>query len=216
MAQSDVRETNNSTLATAIADFFHCNNIPDAVVESPEFKRVVALSRTVDKSFQIPNRRQIGGDLLELNYKNRHDLNSKDLAKWADLYGLMWSSDGCTARKMPFINVLCTNGVTPPIVVGIHDCSNHMAAGGKKDAEYIAKLMERHVEAVEKDKKNTDLFVFDGASNVQKAGKVLATLMPRATVLQGGEHVISLFFSDLACLTPIKVSRTHFYIHLLS
>jgi hypothetical protein len=31
----DIRKSNNATVEMAIADFFHCENIPDAVVELP-------------------------------------------------------------------------------------------------------------------------------------------------------------------------------------
>ena len=51
-----------------------------------------------------------------------------------------------------------------------------------------------------------DLFYFDGASNAQKAGRLLVAKYPRALCLHGGEHVISLFFADLAKMSPIRVS----------
>jgi hypothetical protein len=56
----------------------------------------------------------------------------------------------------------------------------------------------------------TDLFFFDGASNVQKAGRILAISCKTAHCLHGAEHVISLFFSDLAKLPQIKVSTYMF------
>jgi hypothetical protein len=37
----DIRKSHNATVEMAIADFFHCENIPDADVESPRFKRLV-------------------------------------------------------------------------------------------------------------------------------------------------------------------------------
>ena len=37
----DIRKSHNAIVEMAIADFFHCENIPDAVVESPRFKRLV-------------------------------------------------------------------------------------------------------------------------------------------------------------------------------
>ena len=40
----DIRKSNNATLEMAIADFFHSENIADAVVESPRFARLVRLS----------------------------------------------------------------------------------------------------------------------------------------------------------------------------
>jgi hypothetical protein len=42
-----------------------------------------------------------------------------------------------------------------------------------------------------------DLLMFNGASNVQNAGKILKTLNPCITVGHGAEHVVSLFFSDI-------------------
>ena len=50
------------------------------------------------------------------------------------------------------------------------------------------------------------MFYFDGEVNVQKSGRQLCALYPRACVFCGGEHFISLFFSGVAKLTPIKVS----------
>jgi hypothetical protein len=55
-------------------------------------------------------------------------------------------------------------------------------------------------------KEMTDVFYFDGASNVQKAGQVLEVIFPRTYCFHGGKHVVSLFFDDLAKLAPIKVS----------
>ena len=36
----DIRQSNNARVEMAIADFFHAQIIPDAVVDSPEFKRL--------------------------------------------------------------------------------------------------------------------------------------------------------------------------------
>ena len=48
-----------------------------------------------------------------------------------------------------------------------------MALGGKKDATYIADIFAAKVEEYEPNHQLTDVFYFDGASNVQKAGQVL-------------------------------------------
>jgi len=54
------------------------------------------------------------------------------------------------------------------------------------------------IEKFEKQHPNTvDLALFDGAANVQKAGKVLAAMFPQMSVLHGAEHAMSLFFNDL-------------------
>ena len=106
---------------------------------------------------------------------------------------------------MPLLNILTMCGDAPPMVVSIHDCTAHMAAGGKKDAPYISDLFEEQIVRFDKEKMFTDLVYFDGAANVQKAGRMLNAKYPRAYALTGGEHVISSFFSDLVKMGAIKV-----------
>ena len=212
-SQQDIRATNNARLEMAIADFFHCCNVPDSVVEDPRFNRIIQLARCVGSDFKIPNRKKIGGDLLNLNYKNTFSKNKTAIMSQALQFGMVWLGDGATIHKMPLINVICMTGVCPPTVIAVNDCSDHMSAGGKKDATYIAQMFEETIIEFDKEKLCTDIFFFDGASNVQKAGEVLVAKFPRAYVLHGGEHVISLFFDDLSKLPPIKVSANLFNIH---
>jgi hypothetical protein len=47
-------------------------------------------------------------------------------------------------------------------------------------------------------KEVVDMVIFDGAANVQKAGKILEVDYPLVTCVHGVEHVVSLFFSDVA------------------
>jgi len=89
--------------------------------------------------------------------------------------------------------------------VSIQDCTEHMAEGGKKDASYVADLVEVKVLEYDPHKLCTDLFFFDGASNVQKAGEVLMARFPRTFCYHGGEHVVALFFSSIAKIKPVKV-----------
>ena len=104
------------------------------------------------------------------------------------------------------MNILAMNGATPPMTICIQDCTKHMAEGGKKDASYIADLFEEKVPEYDSLKICTDVFYFDGASNVQKAGEVLMARFPRTFCFHGGEHVVSLFFSSIAKIKPINVS----------
>ena len=55
------------------------------------------------------------------------------------------------------------------------------------------------------DRKMIDLFCVDGASNVQKAGEAISAVFPRCTTIHGAEHLLSLFFSDIAKIPTIKV-----------
>jgi len=44
----DIRKSHNVIVEMAIADFFHCENIPDAVAEPSRFKRLVKVCRLLD------------------------------------------------------------------------------------------------------------------------------------------------------------------------
>jgi hypothetical protein len=88
----------------------------------------------------------------------------------------------------------------------IVDFTNQMARGGKKDASYLANLVRPYIGMIEA-KANTskqqkhqaviDLVQFDGASNVQLSGKILARHYPPIIVCHGAEYSIALFFKDL-------------------
>ncbi len=52
---TDIRKSHNAIVEMAIADFFHCENIPVAVAESSRFKRLVKVCRHVGDDFVIPN-----------------------------------------------------------------------------------------------------------------------------------------------------------------
>ena len=205
MAQSDIRTTINARLEMAIADLMHCENLPDRVVESSRFKLVLQHACFVDSTFKVPSRKKIGGQLLDINYKNCMEINKQEIMKDAPIFGLSWLSDGATISRMPLINTLAMCANIPPTCVAINDCSDHIASGGKKDAPYIASLMEDTVLKYDPTKLYTDIFFFDGASNVAKAGKVLEAKFPRAYALHGGEHVVSLFFDDLSKEQAVQV-----------
>ncbi len=93
------------------------------------------------------------------------------------------------------------------------DCTSEMAKGGKKDAKYIAGLLKPIISRIEetKDPNNqktdhrgvVDLLLFDGASNVQNAAKLVSITYPRITVVHGAEHVVSLFFKDIFTKMPV-------------
>ncbi len=148
--------------------------------------------------------------MLSLNFQVTYDKNISKLLQDADVFGLGWLGDGATIKRMPLLNILVLSGSTPPTVVSIIDCTTHMSDGGKKDAIFIMEHFRRKVDEIDVDAKLTDCFFFDGASNVQTAGAILCARYPRAMCFHGGEHVLSLFFSDLSKIKPIQVSSIFF------
>ena len=148
-------------------------------------------------NYKSPNHHDVGGKNLDLNYNSLLERQYTSLLKDADLYGLVLYGDGATVKKIPLINILASGAHLTTAVLDIMDCSKHMCKGGKKDALYIAKCFLPHLKKLDPEMKLVDLFYFDGATNVQKAGKILCEKYPRATTLHGAEHVVSLFFRTL-------------------
>jgi len=179
---TDIRKSHNAIVEMAIANFFHCENIPDAVAELSRFKRLVKVCRhVVGDDFVVPDSKKNGGELLDINYEKTYNLNKAkaELIREAQVFGFAWMGDGTTIHKMPLMNILALNGTsTPPMTVSIHDCTKHMEVGGKKDATFIAELFEVKVLEYDPQLLCTDVFYFDGASNVQKAGEILMEKFP--------------------------------------
>jgi hypothetical protein len=119
-----------------------------------------------------------GGEFLDVNYENTYSLNKTELMKEAKAFGFAWMGDGATIHKMSLMNIFALNGTTAPMTILIHDCTKHMEEEGKKDAQYIAKLFEGKVLEYDPQLLCTDVFYFDGASNVQKAGEILMAKFP--------------------------------------
>ena len=113
------------------------------------------------------------------------------------MFGLSCLSDSATISRTPLINVLGHCADTPPNCVASKDFSGHISVGGKKNAEYIANLLEDVIVPYDPDKTRSTIFLFDGDGNVQKAGKILQAKFPRSYSLHCGEHVVSLFSATL-------------------
>jgi hypothetical protein len=77
----------------------------------------------------------------------------------------------------------------------------HMQKGGKKDATYVAGLFEDKVREYNTNNTLTNVFFFDKASNVQKAGEILAAKFPHSFYFHGREHVVLPSFHQLQKLS---------------
>jgi hypothetical protein len=83
-----------------------------------------------------------------------------------------------------------------PVVVVDHPGTSHLVEGKKKDATFIASsLFEPWIQKLDLNKSCINCVFFDGASNVQLAGRLLAVSSPRIHVMTCAAHSVSLFFS---------------------
>ncbi len=56
--QLDIRKSNNAVMEMVIADFFHCENIPDWAAESSHFQQIIMLVCLVGNDFAVTNKKK--------------------------------------------------------------------------------------------------------------------------------------------------------------
>ena len=197
--------TSNAAQLTdiAIADLIMSNALSFSLSKDPKFRRVLEVAKNLGPNYKTPDRRAIGGKLLDSLYRSGFEDQLQSLRQEADVFGISIFGDGATIKSVPLVNVLAASPNNPSALLEIVDCTCHMAAGGKKDAPYLSDMILPLIKKIEEreDKKKkhglVDLVLFDGASNVTKAGRLLAINHPRITALHGAEHVLALFFKDV-------------------
>jgi hypothetical protein len=115
-----------------ISSFVHRGGRNFNIVEDPGFAALIRHARLISKDYKPPNRKQIAGKLLDVEYDYHYKTNLKLLANEAETFGLALYADGATIAKTPFINILASGIHKTNACLDIHDCSMQMADGGKK------------------------------------------------------------------------------------
>jgi hypothetical protein len=145
----------------------------------------------------------VSGPLLDVLIDTSYKQQMNSLLLESKIFSNTLFGNGATVGKVPLINVLGAGPNNATVLLAICNCTAQMECGGKKDAEYIAKLILPEIQkmedkAREHNKKHpgvVDLVYFDGASNVKKAGDIMKVDYRCMTVCHGSEHVVALFFS---------------------
>ncbi len=137
----------------------------------------------------------------------------RSLLKESKVFGIALFGNGATIQKVPMMIFLGSSPNNPFALLDTVDCTSEMTKGGKKDSKYIARLLKPVISWIEqtRDPNNqktvhwgvVDLVLYDGASNVQNARKLVSITYPRITVFHGAEHVVSLFFKDIFTKMPV-------------
>ena len=65
VVHGDLRVRNSTNLTTAIVDLCHAENIPDRIVGTPRFKKVIDYARLVGRDYKLPSRQDVGGCFLD-------------------------------------------------------------------------------------------------------------------------------------------------------
>mgnify|MGYP000994961010 CR=1 FL=1 len=116
----------------AIADFLHSNGLPSSLAEDDKFTKLISLSRLLPKKYVLPNRKKVGGKLLDAIYQESFDSSMKTLLSESKIYGVSVFGDGATIAKIPLINVLGASPNNSFALLDIIDCTSEMASGGEK------------------------------------------------------------------------------------
>ena len=186
-----------------ISDLSQAKAIPFYIVESDRFRKVITLARTVGPDYCPPNRNMIGGELLDINWKSYRTKTTKGLMDKADVFGIVFLGDLDTIKGCPLINITASSFNFLVAVLGVKYCSKQLVQGN-----FISKrFSNRPLEQYDEKKSHTDMVLFYGASNIQKAGQILAASYPRITVLHGAKHMLSLLFSNIEKFPVIRVRQ---------
>jgi hypothetical protein len=159
-----------------------------SLIEDPNLRLAIKLAKAIPTSYVPPSRHKLVEDYLPMMYKQRMAINMSQLEQHKEIFGLGVYLDGATIKKMPLYNFLACGAYNTNAVLEIKDCSSQMATGGKKDAKFLADILEKHLLNLDPTHECVDYVIMDGASNVQKAGRILANRYPRLTPIHGAEQ----------------------------
>lgn len=196
---------NENQLNQSIAHFLAANSLPFSLVEDTLLKRVITRARNVGSSYKMPSRSDVGGKYLTATYNSYREVAIEQLLTDAETFGVMMLGDGATIKDCPQMNVLASSENNHSCCLDVIDCSNWVSQGNKKDAWYVAKCFLPIMREIDPKKELIDLVAFDGASNMQKAAKLIGEHFPRVSVIAGLEHTVSLVFGRFMNTEVIKV-----------
>ena len=110
---------------------------------------------------------------------------------------MLFLGDGATISRIPLSNILVLGKYLPVSALELVDFQGHLANGGEKDGTFICNISIEQIQKIDPYKSITDVFMFDGATDIQLAGELLKTHYPKVSVMCGVEPTVSLFFNDI-------------------
>jgi len=168
--------------------------------------------RETTKSWKPPGREAVRGELLLLNYNTKMEKNIAALKKSPTSLVLACLETGPCFTMAPMFNVLAHGVHCPSCVLEVMNCAGHLAKGGSKNASYLAEGVILVMRKLDPDRAIIYINRWDGASNVQLAGKIIEKMFPRCTSLWGYEHLCSLICKDDQLMPEVVVLTLWHYV----
>ena len=155
----------------AIANFMHSHMLPLSLTECPKFLKLIETAKTLGTGYLPTDQRKMSGPLLDVRYGTNKDEMIKNLLSESKIFGVTIFGDDATITNVPLINMLVTSPNNPFALPEIVDCTDQMAKGGRKDAQYLSSIVRALVRWLEATAKSNivELIMFDRARNVQVA-----------------------------------------------
>jgi|GEM_PF-3230808 hypothetical protein len=195
-------------LSMATADFFHSFGINEDAATSRQFGEIIRLSPLVNAAtYTRPGRDLIGGSLLTSLSDNYDQHSLSQLEGYKEDYGLAGASDGATIHRTPLINFLAIV-CSVVVLLEVVDCTGYMAEGGTKDGSFIAREMIRQCKKI--GIKFFFLMIFDGASNMQSAGRLITTEFTWITPVWCALHLVHLIFGRIGKISEVARLLTEY------
>ena len=160
---------------------------------------MVDSSRQTRSQYKPPEINIVGGVLLEDNFEHVKGKTDTQLQKDSTPYGMTAVGDGEIIVKMPLLNVLVSTYGTTTDVIKVHGFSRNFAGGGENMLSILQKIFLPEMVGLDPEKNRFDIFIVDGASNVQGA------VFPQVCNIHREDHILDLFFDDTAKILEIKV-----------
>ena len=163
----------------ALSDMFDGLGIAHNKIDHPLFRRGVQKLRNAHPDYKLPHRKSLGGSILEHQYQCDVDDRTRHLQhKLIKKFGKALLTDGATIQKTPLLNTILMCPVwRDALFLSCEDCTDHLASGLSKDAEYIADVVIKGIRRLPFPR-FVDLIITDGAGDMRKFHRLVTAVFP--------------------------------------
>ena len=176
----------------ALSDFFDGCGIAHEKVDHPLFKQLLKKVQHAPPDWKAPCAETLRSSILDVQHQICVDersvaLNHPGVKK----FGMTAMTDGATIQKTPLLNFVIACVVwSQAFFLSCLDCTDHLAQGGSKDAEYVATAMTGELRRLPLPR-FLDLIITDGAGDMGKFRILIVGILPWLYTIWCVSHIIN-------------------------